>query len=121
MRYGNESYMTKINNDRSIELKPKCNNLSNEWCILPGLSAVRRDSDGQKIVVMTIADAERAYPCTQFGMEKAYRYAKASNDEDMVARTSAMFEIETLREDMELQNEDIKFAQICPKVGTSGI
>lgn len=112
MRYGNESYMTKINNDRSIELKPKCNNLSNEWCILPGLSAVRRDSDGQKIVVMTIADAERAYPCTQFGMEKAYRYAKASNDEDMVARTSAMFEIETLREDMELQNEDIKFAQI---------
>lgn len=104
--------MTRINNNKNIELKPKNKSLSIEWCILPGLSAVRRDSEGQKVVVMTIADVERAYPCTQSGMETAYRYAKASGNRDMIARTSAMFEIETFREDMELDGGDTNFAQI---------
>lgn len=94
--------MTRINSNKNIELKPKNKSLSIKWCILPGLSAVRRDSEGQKVVVMTIADVERAFPCTQSGMETAYRHAKASGNRDMIARTSAMFEIETFREDMEL-------------------
>lgn len=104
--------MSKVMSDKSVELKFKDKILPIEWHPLSGLSAVGKNSAGEKVIVMTIADVERAYPCTQSGIATAYRYAKASGNEDMIARTSAMFEIETFREDMELEEGDINFAQI---------
>ena len=82
------------------------------WCASNSMTAVSVNECGQKTVSMTIGGIERSYPCTMSGMAKAYRHAKASGDQDMIARTSAMFEIETFREDLELSNGESGFAQL---------
>lgn len=82
------------------------------WCASNSMTAVSINECGQKTVSMTIGGIERSYPCTMSGMAKAYRHAKASGDQDMIARTSAMFEIETFREDLELSNGESGFAQL---------
>lgn len=82
------------------------------WCASNNISAVSVDENGNKVVSMTIGGIERDYMCSMSGMAKAYRHAKASGDQDMIARTSAMFEIETLREDLELGSGDAAFAQL---------
>lgn len=82
------------------------------WCASNSMTAVSVNECGQKTVSMTVGGIERSYPCTMSGMAKAYRHAKASGDQDMIARTSAMFEIETLREDLELSNGESGFAQL---------
>lgn len=82
------------------------------WCTSNNIRAVSVDENGHKVVSMTIGGIERNYTCSMSGMAKAYRHAKASGDQDMIARTSAMFEIETLREDLELGNGDAAFTQL---------
>lgn len=82
------------------------------WCAHNSMTAVSINEFGQKTVSMTIGGSESNYPCTKLGVEKAYRHAKASGDQDMIVRTSAMFEIETIREDLELGNGESGFAQI---------
>lgn len=82
------------------------------WCAANSMRAVRVDARGQKSVSMTIGGVERSYPCTASGMAKAYRQAKASGEQDMIERTGAMFEIETLRGDLELGSGESGFAQL---------
>ena len=82
------------------------------WCASNSMTAVRCDEDGKKTVSMTIGGVQRVYPCNKSGMARAYRHAKASGNQDMIARTSAMFEIETLREDLELGAGETGFAQL---------
>ena len=82
------------------------------WCASNNISAVSVDENGRKAVSMTIGGIARNYTCSKSGMEEAYRHAKASGDQDLIARTSAMFEIERLREDLELGNGDAAFVQI---------
>lgn len=82
------------------------------WCASNSMTAVSVDENGNKTVSMTIGGVERTYPCTKSGMAKAYRHAKASGNQDMIARTSAMFEIETLREDLELGTGEPGFVQL---------
>lgn len=76
------------------------------------MEAVKVDGHGNKTVSMNIGGVERTYPCTKTGMEEAYRHAETSGNQDMISRTSAMFEIEVLREDLELGDGDGRFAQI---------
>ena len=82
------------------------------WCASNSMTAVSVNECGQKTVSMTIGGIERSYPCTKSGMAKAYRHAKASGNPDLIARTSAMFEIETLREDLELGEGEPGFSQL---------
>lgn len=82
------------------------------WCTSNSMTAVGVSKHGQKIVTMTIGGVERSFPCTKSGMEEAYGCAKASGNQDMVARTSAMFEIEAFRESLELGNGEPGFAQL---------
>ena len=42
------------------------------------------------------------FPCTKAGAAKAYRAAVKSGNEDLIARTAAMYEVETIRESLEL-------------------
>lgn len=82
------------------------------WCSSNSMTAVKINESGQKIVSMAIGGVNRNYPCTMSGMETAYLHAKASGDEDLIARTSAMYEIETLRADLELGAGEAGFAQL---------
>jgi hypothetical protein len=82
------------------------------WCASNSMEAVKVDGHGNKTVSMNIGGVERTYPCTKAGMEEAYRHAETSGNQDMISRTSAMFEIEVLREDLELGDGDGRFAQI---------
>lgn len=82
------------------------------WCASNSMTAVSLNESGQKMVSMTIGGEERSYNCTRSGIAQAYRHAKASGDQDMMARTSAMFEIETLRKDLALGEGEDGFAQI---------
>ena len=96
--------------DRSADLL--ANSCPTGWCTSTCMTAVRVNGDGKKMVSITIGGVARTYPCTKSGMAKAYRQAKMSGDEDMIARTSAMFEIETLREDLELGRGEEGYAQL---------
>lgn len=82
------------------------------WCASNNIRAVSVDENGNKVVSMTIGGTNRDYMCSMSGMAKAYRHAKASGDQNMIARTSAMFEIETLRENLELGSGDAAFTQL---------
>jgi len=72
------------------------------WCVRNSMQAVSIGQDHKKYVSMRIGGRDASFPCTKSGMARAYREAARSGDEDLMARTSAMFEIETLREDLEL-------------------
>ena len=76
------------------------------------MRAVALRPDGSKWVSMEIGGQRRAYPCTKAGAEQAYRDAAQSGDTEWMARTSAIFEIETLREDLELTAGDSGTAQL---------
>lgn len=91
----------------------------NEKTIIPvgwghsnSMTAVHIDKNGDKMVTIVINGTEGTYRCTMSGMAKAYRYAQASGDRDMIARTSAMFEIERLRESLDLGMGDAAFFQM---------
>lgn len=82
------------------------------WCSPSSIKAVSVDETGEKTVSITIGGVERLYLCNKSGMAKAYRHAKMSDDKDMIARTSAMFEIETLRENLELTCGENGYTQL---------
>ena len=72
------------------------------WCPKNSMSAVSIGADGTKQITMTIGGESVTVPCTKAGIASAYQRAVACGDQNMIERTSAMFEIETLREDLEL-------------------
>lgn len=52
---------------------------------------------------MNIGGADLQFRCNRSGAAKAYRAAVASGDADLIARTSAIYEVEVLRADLELE------------------
>lgn len=72
------------------------------WCARNSMQAVSVGEDGKKSVSMRIGGKDITIPCTKSGMARAYREARRSGDKDLEVRAAAMFEIETLREDLEL-------------------
>lgn len=72
------------------------------WCARNSMNAVRVDGSGVKTVTMTIGGESRTYTCDRKGMANAYRDANRFRDVDMLAVTSAMFEIEDLRANLDL-------------------
>jgi tetratricopeptide (TPR) repeat protein len=82
------------------------------WCKSNRMSAVQVNAQGQKTVSISIGGSTHQFPCTKSGMESAYRQAVKSGDADMMARTSAMFEIETFRESLGLQSGDSAYPQL---------
>lgn len=72
------------------------------WCTRHSMQAVSADANGRKSVSIRIGGKNAIFPCSKSGMARAYRAAVRSGDADLMARTSAMFEIETLREGLEL-------------------
>lgn len=72
------------------------------WCRRNSMQAVSVGEDNQKYVSMRIGGKDTSFLCTKAGIARAHRMAVRSGDADLIARTSAMFEIETLREDLEL-------------------
>lgn len=82
------------------------------WCQSNHFSAVQINSDGEKTVTMTIGGVSSRFPCTKAGIERAYNQAVDAGDADMIARTSAMYEIETLRESLELEEGDADYPQL---------
>lgn len=75
-------------------------------------TAVTVDGTGKKHISLSIGGTSRSFSCDKNGIAQAYRAAVASADADMIARVSAMFEIETLRIDLELEQGDAGFAQL---------
>lgn len=75
-------------------------------------TAVTVDSGGAKNLSLSIGGTTRSFSCDKNGIAEAYRAAVDAGDADMIARTSAMFEIETLRIDLDLQQGDPGFAQL---------
>ena len=82
------------------------------WCPKHSMNAVSVDSAGGKQLSLTIGGSNHSYSCDKNGLAQAYSAAVSAGDSDMVARISAMFEIETLREDLELESGDPAFAQL---------
>lgn len=83
------------------------------WC--PGanwFSAVTAQPDGSKSAFVTIGGKRQSFSCDRSGFAKAYRTAWRSGDRDMMARTSAMFEVETFRESLELGMGDPNIPQL---------
>ena len=76
------------------------------------MSAVHRGSNGDKQFTMSIGGQEKGYACSKAGAASAYRDAVRSGDQDAMARASALFEVETLREDLELGGGDSAFTQM---------
>lgn len=72
------------------------------WCSRNSMRAVTVGGDGTKSVSMRIGEKDVTVPCTKSGMARIYREARRRGDRDLEARAAAMFEIETLREDLEL-------------------
>lgn len=72
------------------------------WCQNTGMTSVHLGANGQKQFTVTIGGSTQTYPLTKSGTAKAYRAAVKSGDQDMIARTAAMFEVETIREQLEL-------------------
>lgn len=72
------------------------------WCPKSSFQAVSVGSGGQKQCAMTIGGTRQTFPCNKSGFAKAHRAAVAAGDPEMIARTGAMFELETLRRDLEL-------------------
>ena len=72
------------------------------WCARNSMQAVSVDQGGQKHVSMRICGRDISFPCSKSGAARAFREAKRTGDQDLIARTYAMFEIETLREILEL-------------------
>lgn len=82
------------------------------WCRETGMTSVHLGANGQKQFTLTIGGTTRTYPLTKSGTAKAYRAAVKSGDQDMIARTSAMFEVETIREQLELTAGDPNVPQL---------
>lgn len=82
------------------------------WPANNSMSAVHIEENKGKVVSMTIGGVEKSFSCNKEGVAQAYRQALASGDGDMVARTRAMFEIETLRESLELDSGDSSYVQL---------
>ena len=82
------------------------------WCPKNSMQSIHAGSAGGKTLSLTIGDRTGTYSCDKNGLAEAYDAACSAGDSDMVARLSAMFEIETLREDLELEAGDPAFAQL---------
>ena len=82
------------------------------WCPQNRMRAVHITADGTKGVVIMIAGDRQVYPCTLAGMEAAYDQAVLSGDPESIARISAMYEIEVLRDGLELNGGDPSFPQL---------
>ena len=82
------------------------------WCEKNDFSAVHGGKSGEKTVDITIGGETKSYPCTKSGIARAYRAAVRSGDSDMIERTNAMYEIETLREDLELGSGSADYPQL---------
>ena len=109
---GSDSPAVSQNNNPSNVTASRSSGVAVGWCKSNSMSAVQVNSNGDKVVSMTIGGTEQQFPCTKSGMARAYRKALKSGDSDMIARTSAMFEIETLREDLELGAGDEGYPQL---------
>lgn len=86
--------------------------LGTGWCAKNRMSAVYIADGGEKRFSMEIGGRRSSFSCSKSGAAKAYREALRSGDEDLIARTSAIFEIETLREDLELGPGDAEVVQM---------
>ncbi len=82
------------------------------WCRRHRMQAVFIRADGVKQFSIDIGGQSRNFPCTKSGAARAYREAVRRGDETAMARTSAIFEVETLREDLELGAGDPDVLQL---------
>ena len=76
-----------------------------------GYSAVSVGPSGEKQLALSIGGVNRSYPCSADGAAQAYNDAFNSGDQEMIVRTSAIFDIETMRSDLELTAGDPAYAQ----------
>lgn len=72
------------------------------WCPSQSMRTVSLDGSGKKNFGMNIGGEDLQFRCNRSGAAKAYRAAVASGDADLIARTSAIYEVEVLRADLEL-------------------
>ena len=82
------------------------------WCEKHSMQAVTVSAGGAKEFTMSIGGQPQSFPCSKSGMARAYRAAVRSGDADLIARTGAMFEIETIREGLELTGGDPSVTQL---------
>lgn len=82
------------------------------WCPQNRMSSVTCSEGGAKRFSMPFGDREKSYPCSKAGAASAYRDAIRSGDAERIVRASAIFEVETLRDDLELGGGDSSFVQM---------
>lgn len=82
------------------------------WCKKNHMRNVYADENGKKCFHMNIGGSNIHFPCTASGAAKAYRAAVKSGDSDLIARTSAIYEVEILRADLELGTGDDAYPQL---------
>ena len=82
------------------------------WCADNSMAAVHISQDGRKTVTLEIQGCVKTFDCTKTGVAKAYREAVKCGDQDLIARTSAMFELETIRESLDLGSGDPDIIQM---------
>lgn len=95
------------------------------WCPKSNMRAVSFNSKGQKTVRIPIGEKVTVFNCSLAGIEKAYSSAIESGDADLIRRVSAMYEIESFRNTIDLGRGDPGYAQLggyhkdvkvqCPK------
>lgn len=82
------------------------------WCPQNSMTALHLEEDGSKTVTLTIGGQSRTYPCDRRGMANAYGEASRCRDSAMIAITSAMFEIEDLRANLNLTSGQADIPQL---------
>lgn len=82
------------------------------WCPRNSMKAVRLEEDGTKTVTLTVGGESRTYSCDRRGIANAYAEASRCRDFEMIPVTSAMFEIEDLRANLELTAGDTDVPQL---------
>lgn len=87
-------------------------NSSTSWCSEKRMKAVHISRNGIKSITIDIGGVFYTYTCTKAGISEAYDQAVLSGDAEMVSRVSAMYEIETIRESLELNGGDPMYPQL---------
>lgn len=82
------------------------------WCPKHHIENVCLDDNGNKMFRMNIGDSSMNFPCTLSGAAKAYRAAVKSGDSDLIARTSAIYEVEVFRSELDLGSGAADYPQL---------
>lgn len=76
------------------------------------MSSISIEPNGEKKLNLVIAGEKISVPLSQSGAAKAYRIASIGGDETMKTRCRDIFEIETLRNDLELEDGETGIQQL---------